>query len=114
MKPGPAPRRHRSLHGLAEDGFCSVRIVGWRSPDRVKRRGGLRRELALKMTGAVAAVMPDARALRLLVLKGDLALRAGALRLRVAGPAYQPDVTHRAIDTKMAGDGKIVHSTDGG
>ena len=77
---------------------------------RLRRRPGA----ALGLTSAFDVVVPDARALRLFVLKGRLALRADALGLGVTGAARQFDVVHHSIGAEMAGDGKVVHGTDVG
>ena len=66
------------------------------------------------MRRARLAVMAHFRALRFLVLEGSLALWADTLRLGVAGPAAELDVTDGAVITEMAGDGEIIHSADGG
>lgn len=64
------------------------------------------------MTRAFAAVVPNARALRLFVLKGRLALCADALGFGAAGTARQFDVVHHSITAEMAGDGEVVNSTN--
>ena len=58
--------------------------------------------------------MPHARALRLSILEGDLALRACALRLGMSGAADQFDVPDGSVSAEMACDRKVVHSANGG
>jgi hypothetical protein len=57
--------------------------------------------------------MANLRALRLLVLERDLALRTNTLRLGVAGSAAKLDVPDVAVFAEMAGNGEIIHSADG-
>jgi hypothetical protein len=66
----------------------------------------------LEVTGAFAAVVAHAGALRFFVLKGRLALRADALGFGVTGTARQLDVVHHSITAEMAGDGEVIHSTN--
>jgi hypothetical protein len=68
----------------------------------------------LEVTGAFATVVPNAGALRLLILEGGLALCADALGPGVAGAARQFDVTHGSITAEMAGNGEIIDGTDVG
>jgi hypothetical protein len=77
-------------------------------------RRGTAAELRLKVSRAVTATMPRSGALRLLVLKSGLALRAGALGLGVPGTTNQFDVADCSIRTEMPGDRKIVYSANGG
>src|ERR1700730_390073 len=74
--------------------------------DRINRR---RAVYGLEVTGAFAAVVPHAGALRFFVLKGRLTLRAYALRFGVARTANQLDVVNQPITAEMAGDGEVVH-----
>lgn len=67
----------------------------------------------LKVRRARFAKVANLRALWFLILKGSLALWAYTLGLGVAGPAAELHVTDRAVITKMAGNGEIVHSADG-
>lgn len=67
----------------------------------------------LKVSSASLTKVPNFRSLRLLVLKGYMALRANAVGLRIAGLAAELDVTDRPVFAKMAGDGEIIHSADG-
>jgi hypothetical protein len=67
----------------------------------------------LKVTRA-AVIVPDARTLRLLILKREMTLRADAQWLRMAGAAAQLDVADGPVAAQMAGDGKVVDSADGG
>jgi hypothetical protein len=61
-----------------------------------------------------AVIVPDARTLRLLILKREMTLRAYAQWLRMAGAAAQLDVADGPVAADVAGDGKIVDSADGG
>jgi hypothetical protein len=69
---------------------------------------------ALKVTSAFGAVVPYARALRLLILELGLALRTEALGLGIARPAYKLDVAHGSVAAEMASDGEVVHGADSG
>jgi len=68
----------------------------------------------LKVTSAFGAVVPNVRPLRLLILELGLAVRAKALGLGIAWPAYEPDVTHGSVAAEMASDGEIIHDADSG
>jgi hypothetical protein len=57
--------------------------------------------------------MANARTLRFSILKQDLAVMAGALRLRAARPTHQFDVANRSVIAEMAGDREIINSADG-
>lgn len=95
------------------------------NPDAARRRKLLRMTCGnaagasapawpLKVSRAVLAVMPHLRALRFTILESHLALRTHALRLGGARLAGQLDVLDAAIGAKMASDGKIPHSANGG
>jgi len=65
------------------------------------------------MHRAVTAMMPRFGRLRLLVLKGGLALGACALRLRMSRTAAQLDEAHRSVIAEMPGNREVVHSANG-
>ena len=67
----------------------------------------------LKVDDTLTLRMPHVRGLGLSVLKGSIALRAGAFGL-LAAATDQLDVTHRAIAASMARDGEIVHGPNRG
>jgi len=69
---------------------------------------------ALKVSSAFGAVVPYARALRLLILKLGLAVRAKAVGLGIGWPAYEPDVAHGSVAAEMASDREIIHDADSG
>jgi len=64
--------------------------------------------LLLKVDDALTLWMPYVRGLGLSILKGSIALRAGAFGL-LAAASDQLDIAHRAIAASMARDGEIVH-----
>ena len=68
----------------------------------------------LKVSRAFTATMPHSRALRLLVLKSGLALRACALGLRVSPSPSQFDVADCSVRAKMPGDREVINSANGG
>ena len=70
--------------------------------------------VVLKVTSAFAAVVPDARPLWFPILELGLALGTEALRLGIARPAHELDVTHGSVAAEMAGDGEIINGADSG
>jgi hypothetical protein len=67
----------------------------------------------LKVDDTLALRMPHVRGLGLSVLKGSIALGAGAFGL-LAAATDQLDVAHRAIAASMARDWEIVHGPNRG
>ena len=67
----------------------------------------------LEMNDTLTLWMPHVRGLGLSILKGSIALGAGAFGL-LAAATDQLDVAHRAIAASMARDGEIVHGPNRG
>jgi hypothetical protein len=101
----------KSTIGVARRGTISVRI--FRSGE-VLKGWTVFAVAALKVSRAFGAVVPYARALRLLILELGLAVRAKALGLGIAWPAYEPDIAHGSVAAQMASDGEVIHDTDSG
>ena len=65
------------------------------------------------MRRAIAGVMPNARALRFLILKRNLTHRAKALGLGLTGAPRHFDIADGSVVADVTGNGEIVDRADG-